>query len=198
MSSVAEISLWFLWLLVIVLFLLVLLLYRQWGLSLVRPWDRYSQGGIDIGARTPDLTEIVNAVDPESLAFCEEWLSTTDPTLAVFAIPNCPVCTELKTGIESLEWGQRWPERRLVLIEKVELEDTSGVLRTNGYLHIRLTDPEDTHFKRFDVRQAPFAYVLSPDRTVQAKGLVNTLEDLEALLNRPQDEAGEVHQHAEA
>lgn len=182
MSSIAEVSLWFLWVLVIVLWLLVLLLYRQWGLSLVRPSDRFSRGGIDVGARAPRLLDLVVAADPAGVEMQDEWGASNRVSVAVFVIPNCPVCTDLKRELRDFEPTQRWPENSFVLVERIPVEDAPSVQRDNGYVHIRLRDPDGVHFAAYDVQQAPFAYVISPDRRIQAKGLVNSVEALEVLL----------------
>ncbi len=201
MSSIAEISLWFLWLLVIVLYLLVLLLYRQWGLSLVRPSELVSRGGLDIGARVPGLSDLVGAADSAAVTPSDGWASTKHNTLALFVIPNCPVCTELKDELGSIEPDQKWPDSRLVVVQRVGVDDAQGVQRSNGYLHIRLSDLDGDHFAGFDIQQAPFAYVISADERVRAKGIVNTIDALDALLSGAESSSEgrkEAHSHDDA
>lgn len=184
MNALAEISLWFLWVLVVVLYLLVLLLYRQWGLSLVSASERVNRGGLDLGERVPPLADLVTSADPLGNSSGNGWVSSSLYAIGVFLIPNCPICSDLKDELATIEFGDIWPDSHVVLIERIDDADQSRIVQTDGFLHIRFQDSDGAIFSRFDVQQAPFAFVISADERVQAKGVVNTVDAISTLVER--------------
>jgi len=169
-----------LWVVVVVLAALVMALMRQIGVlhERVAPAGALMPAaGLAVGAAAPvlQLTDwsgalrTVGGVDPEGKA-----------TLLLFVSPTCPVCKTLLGIAFSMQRRERaW--LRLVLASDGPRADHDAFVRTHGldahpYLlstHLGLT---------YQVGKLPYAVLIDADGTLRARGLVNTREHLESLL----------------
>lgn len=81
-------------------------------------------------------------------------------TLLAFTSPGCEVCTVLKPSFDALRRG--YPE---IQIREVELEAARAT------------------FDAFNVRSTPYAVVVDASGIVRGRGVVNSLEQIEELLD---------------
>lgn len=170
-----------LWCLVAVLMMLVLLLYRQFGLMWMRPTQRFALAGLDIGASVPDL-DLVSEDTGEPLSL--RWDSDDGATLAgrilVFTLPGCPICERLSGEVHALLESAPQFEHVWITPSMNGRVQEENVSRPDGWV-LALTPDERAH-KQMDVPASPYAYVLGKDGKVLAKGLVNGLDDFEFLF----------------
>jgi hypothetical protein len=164
-----------LWVLVVVLILLTLLLYRQFGLMLMPGRARTSLSGLDIGAKVP---AIAMSQDGGGTLILDSDQAAIGPAAVLFASSNCSICRELgkdvalsdyvgsSDGMEFM-WVQSDPPPELVAANWIVALDQDGsagrVMEVPGY---------------------PFLYVISAEERVVAKGIVNSTDEIRALVKQ--------------
>ena len=166
-----------LWVIVLLLVFAFGVLARQIGLL----HTRVAPVGARMTSDGPEIDEMAPRV------FVEEQLievggPQSKPSLLIFVSAGCPSCSELAPHVSRL-WKH---ERRrinflLVSISKEREANEEFVLahRLEGIPFV--TAPEVS--AAYKVHAAPFAVIIDQEGVVKAKGLVNTVEHLESLLN---------------
>lgn len=100
------------------------------------------------------------------------------PTLLMFTAPTCPVCDKLFPLIKSIAKAERMdvvmvsdgaPDEHERFLEKHDLGDVRYVVSAEVGM-------------AFQVGKIPYAVLLDADGVIRAKGLTNTREHLESLL----------------
>jgi methylamine dehydrogenase accessory protein MauD len=170
-----------LWVLVIVLALVVLALARQVGVL----HERVAPAGAlmpTTGPKVGELTEPLPLSDING-----QSLSIGGPdanglhTLVMFISPTCPVCKSLVPTAKSLANSER---KRLQLVfasdgDKLEQHQTyARDLNLGKYPYVL----SEKLGMSYEVSKLPFAILVGADGTLQSKGLVNTREHLESLI----------------
>jgi len=181
MDGVLLISYVLLWALVIILSLLVFALARQVGVlhervapaGALMPTSGPKVGEMTEAMRLTDLkgqTVAIGGADSEGLA-----------TLILFISPTCPVCKSLVPAARSLVSyeGKRMRlvfasdgdkiERHFAYVSDLDLEDYPYIVS----LPLGLA---------YAVSKLPFAVLIGSDGALKSKGLVNTREHLESLV----------------
>lgn len=169
-----------LWLLVLLSFVLVLLLYRQYGLTLMPGRQRINLRGLDIGSEPPPLRLQTSNEDAFQLAWDGTALHRErDTKVAVFAEPHCPICGNLlEHRVDLAALAARWPRVDFYWID----EHTPDPDRLpDGWTIATSEDGEAVG--RMQIPAFPFTYVVSSGR-IASKGLVNTADDIEGLLQQ--------------
>jgi len=142
------------WLLVLVLGAVVVALARQVGTLHLRLGPR---GALEVDSEGPALGEIppaMSSIDQEGRRVLVGGAGP--PRLVLFSSPTCSICREVAPGI-----GPAASKARL----------------TPMILH----DPDLEHV--YDVPGTPFLLVMDGTGVVRAKGTVNNLEQVEALID---------------
>ncbi|HEX6262219.1 MAG TPA: hypothetical protein VF097_05160, partial [Actinomycetota bacterium] len=162
--------------LVLLLALLVAALARQIGVLHMRLGPR---GALEVDEEGPPLGEMpppAEVVDLEGAA--RRVGGPGAPTLLLFVSPGCPICREVLPGVApAARAGDLHP---LVLVD----DDRPEALRV-----YRERDPRvpvagaPGVAELYDVPGTPFAVVLDAAGAVRAKGTVNTLEQMEGLVD---------------
>ncbi|MDE0754097.1 MAG: methylamine dehydrogenase accessory protein MauD [Woeseiaceae bacterium] len=170
-----------LWVLVIVLALVVLALARQVGVL----HERVAPAGAlmpTTGPKVGELTEPLPLSDING-----QSLSIGGPdanglhTLVMFISPTCPVCKSLVPTAKSLANSER---KRLQLVfasdgDKLEQHQAyARDLNLGKYPYVL----SEKLGMSYEVSKLPFAILVGADGTLQSKGLVNTREHLESLI----------------
>jgi hypothetical protein len=179
-----------LWTFVVLLTLMVLLLYRQFGLSWMRGQRRLELAGLDVGATAPPLSlEAPGSTAELVLA----WDRTSDGArqgqLVLFGLPTCPICKHLWAD-EIAALPLAWQTIEFVW---VDAEPPNGPAPLGW--QVGISADESAH-AAMEVPGVPYAYVIGSGGRIVAKGLVNTFGDVNALLERafgsprPQPERG--------
>lgn len=167
-----------LWALVVALLVMVLLLYRQFGLMFIPGRRRVELGGLDIGAQAPRLAvDLMRSSGPLVLTWdAPERGPPTSGWIAIFASPHCPICRRLWTEGELEGVAAEWPSVEFVWIDSevpAEGEPPAGWTAA--------VSPDESANTLMDVPVFPFAYAIVPGGTLRAKGLVNEAADLKRI-----------------
>lgn len=173
------ISVVLLWVAVIVLALLVWALSRQVGVLFERvaPMGALvTDAGPAVGApspsfQLPSLTGAPVAIGGASAA----------PTLLFFLSPTCPVCKKLLPVLKSLR-ADEGRQLGVVLASDGEPDQQRSFIqaqRLEAFPYVLSTDLG----MAYRVSKLPYAVLLDVHGTVVAKGLINSREQLDSLLN---------------
>ena len=170
-----------LWVLVVVLALIVLALARQVGIL----HERVAPAGALMPISGPKVGELTEPMTLNNLRGDDVIIGGANPdgdaTFVMFISPTCPVCKSLVPTAKSL--AKREGKRmRLVFAS-----DGEKVERHEAYA--RDLDLDKYHYviseglgMAYEVSKLPFALLIGSDGTLQSKGLVNTREHLESLV----------------
>jgi len=170
-----------LWVLVIVLALVVLALARQVGIL----HERVAPAGALMPTGGPKVGELTDAMSIADIHGETVSIGGADPggmnTLIMFISPTCPVCKSLVPTARSLAATER---DRLKL---VFASDGDKLERHQAYAHDLKLDSypyvlSEKLGMSFEVSKLPFAVLIGADGTLKSKGLVNTREHLESLI----------------
>lgn len=171
-----------LYVLFLALAVLVIVLYRQFGLVYVGSRRTHEMRGPRIGAPAPTGLRVVK---PENSGLSLElnWLEVPPggATLLLLGGENCPMCHHLLEHLD--EASTLIPERiRILFVDKSANDGGFDVPSsvTGRWQHWRSSD--DSVHGAFDVDVSPFAFVIDDEGVVLAKGIVSTIQALLALL----------------
>ncbi|MDQ3916155.1 MAG: redoxin domain-containing protein [Actinomycetota bacterium] len=108
-------------------------------------------------------------------------------TLLVFVSSSCPACSEILPGVRSLARAER---RRLetILISLSSVGATRDFVAANGLEGLPVVVARGDVDEAYRVATSPYGIFVARDGTVRSKGLVNSLEHLESLLNASEHE----------
>lgn len=168
-----------LWIVVLVLAILVILLYRQFGLVYIGSRGRIAETGLPVGAQapTPLLVEVNGQSKPWS------WNGPNRvATAVVMTAPDCRVCEELIPELQSL--ARKWSTTLPILVVDRLNRSQSIATRTDLPLQRAWTyaaDHDGRLHNSFDVVATPFAFVVDTEGRVRAKGLVNYASTIETM-----------------
>ena len=170
-----------LWVVVIVLALVVLALARQVGVL----HERVAPAGALLPTSGPKVGELTEALSIADLT--GHAVTVGGPhahglnTLVLFVSPTCPVCKSLVPTAKSLGRAER---NRLELVfasdgDKLEQHQAyARDLDLGKYSYVLSQKLGMT----YGVSKLPFAVLIGADGTLKSKGLVNTREHLESLI----------------
>jgi hypothetical protein len=174
------------WVLVAVLVVLVLLLYRQFGLAFLGSGDRVSLQGPDLGSRLPAL----ELTDPSSRRTESVELGADHEAgrwaahLVLFALPACSICKQLAGVVGELP--ERWREVEFGWIDApgppASREAPRAALPADTGWRVKLSARQQAH-EALDIAAVPFACLLDAYGELVAKRLVTTVEEIDALLS---------------
>ena len=181
MSGALLVSNVVLWVLVIVLALVVLALARQVGVL----HERVAPAGAlqpTSGPKVGELTEAMSIADINGHSVTIGGPNSNGMnTLIMIISPTCPVCKSLVPTARSLARAER---NRLELVfasdgDKLEQHQAYAKdLDLDKYPYVL----SQKLGMNFEVSKLPFAVLIGADGTLQSKGLVNTREHLESLI----------------
>ncbi len=170
-----------LWLLVVVLTVVVLALARQVGIL----HERVAPAGALQPTEGPKVGEVTEAMELQDLGGNPVTVGGPEPnglaTLVLFISPTCPVCRSLVPTAKSLAHSE---SKRLRLVfasdgDKPEQHVTYAADLQLGAYPYTLSQ---TLGMSYHVSKLPFAVLIGADGTLQSKGLVNSREHLESLV----------------
>lgn len=100
------------------------------------------------------------------------------PTLVMFTAPTCPVCDKLFPIIKSIAKAEKIG---VVMISDGAPEEHARFLKNHELGQIRYVVSAEIGMA-FQVGKIPYGVLLDADGVIKAKGLTNTREHLESLL----------------
>ena len=170
-----------LWLLVIVLAVVVLALARQVGIL----HERVAPAGALQPTEGPKVGEATELMELQDLSGNLVTVGGPDAnglaTLVLFISPTCPVCRSLVPTATSLANSER---RRMRLVfasdgDKLEQHVAYAADLNLGAYPYTLSQMLGMSYH---VSKLPFAVLIGADGTLESKGLVNSREHLESLV----------------
>ena len=179
MSDVLLVSNLLLWCLVIVLALVVLALARQVGVL----HERVAPAGALMPTSGPKVGEQTQAAEVRDLDGRPVRVGGKNAdgraTLVLWVSPTCPVCKALVPTAVSMAQAER--------LRLLFASDGDRLDQHRAYVHdLRITAypyvVSQALGMSFAVSKLPFAVLIDGDGVLRAKGLVNTREHLESLV----------------
>lgn len=175
-----------LWVVVIVLALLVFALSRQVGIL----HERVAPAGALQPTTGPKVGELTNAMEISSLNGETATIGGEDEsglsTFILFISPTCPVCKSLVPTAISLVASEQ-SRMRLVFASdgadsEKELDQHRQYVETLGITDYPYLLSQQLGMT-YEVSKLPFAVLIGADGVLKSKGLVNTREHMESLIN---------------
>ncbi len=185
MTEALLISILILWVVVIVLALLVLALARQVGIL----HERVAPAGALQPTSGPKVGELtrplkLRALDGSSLTLG----GASDASLATFILfvsPTCPVCKSLVPTAISLVHSEK-SRMRLVFASDGADSDRELAQHKSYVTDLKISAYPYVISQQlgmsFEVSKLPFAVLIGSDGILKSKGLVNTREHMESLI----------------
>jgi len=173
-----TISVVLLWLAVMALGLMLWALSRQVGVLFERvaPMGALvTDAGPPVGAASP--TFALTGIQSEAVAIGG---AQATPTLVFFLAPTCPVCKKLIPVLKALARDEQ-KALRVVLASDGDADHLGFVREQKLQALPYVLSPELG--MSFRVSRLPYAVLLDAQGVVAAKGLVNSREQLDSLLN---------------
>ena len=170
-----------LWAIVIILSFLVFALARQVGIL----HERVAPAGALLptsGPKVGEMTEAMNLNDLDGKKITIGGVDSSDlATLIMFISPTCPVCKSLVPIAQSLA-SHESHQMRLIFASDGDNHNQHlayvSDLNIEGLPYI-ISQPLGL---RYEVSKLPFAVLIGGDGTLKSKGLVNSREHLESLV----------------
>ncbi len=186
-----------LWFVVIILALLVFALTRQVGIL----HERVAPAGAlqpTHGPKTGELTEAmsVRALDGSDVTIGGQQVEGL-ATFVLFISPTCPVCKSLVPTAQSLVNSER---KRMQLVFASDGAETEADLQQHrDYVKALAIESYPYIISQalgmtYQVSKLPFALLIGADGTLQSKGLVNTREHMESLIESMDSGIGTVQE----
>jgi len=170
-----------LWVLVIVMALVVVALARQVGIL----HERVAPAGALQPTEGPKVGELTEAMQLEDLNGNAVTIGGTDAggfvTFVLFISPTCPVCKSLVPTAKSLAKKESARMRLLFASDGDKREQHLAYaqdLQLDDYPYVL----SEALGMAYHVSKLPFALLIGADGSLQSKGLVNTREHLESLV----------------
>jgi methylamine dehydrogenase accessory protein MauD len=174
-----TVSVVLLWAAVIALGVLVWALSRQVGVLFERvaPMGALvTDAGPEVGAASPSFA--LTGIQSESVTIGGP---ARKPTLIFFLSPSCPVCKKLIPVLKALVRDEK-RALSVVLASDGEQAEHLQFVREQGLESMPYVLSTDLGMS-YRVSRLPYAVLLDAQGTVAAKGLVNSREQLDSLLN---------------
>jgi methylamine dehydrogenase accessory protein MauD len=167
-----------LWLAVLALAVMLWALSRQVGVLFERvaPMGALvTDAGPAVGASAPPMS--LTGLQSEAVQLGGAQARST---LVFFLAPTCPVCKKLIPVLKALA---RDEARSLQLVLASDGDaDHLGFVRAQGLEHLPYVLSKELGMS-YRVSRLPYAVLINPQGVVASKGLVNSREQLDSLLN---------------
>jgi len=177
MSAVFWVSYGALWLLVLVMGVLLLLLYRHFGMMSLGTLEGVQRDGLPVGSEAPPIGGITAAGNDEG------WEPRRGRSeLLVFASPDCEPCKTVMPAVNRLATAAG-DELGVTAVVPGPRESVERLVAQYDPPYLCFAEDGSGAFNRFRVRVTPFAFVVGADGRVLAKGLCNDPARLRELLS---------------
>ena len=176
MSTLFYVSYAALWLLLLTIGVLVLLLYRHFGMMSLGTLEGVQRDGLPIGSVAPGISGVTAAGQDTA------WQPTRgQPQLLLFAAPDCEPCATVLPHVERLARAVNGGLGIAAVVPGPRDEAARFVERYRPTFSCLAEDGSGA-FTRYRVRVTPFGFVIDGDGRVLAKGLCGDRVRLRGLL----------------
>jgi methylamine dehydrogenase accessory protein MauD len=170
-----------LWIAVILLSTLLFALTRQVGIL----YERVAPAGALMptsGPKVGELTKPLGLTDLSGHAVTIGGANTTAmASFILFVSPTCPVCKSLVPTAKALVKSESTRMRLILASDGDEIESHQAYAKEMNLKSIPYVVSEQLG-RSFEVSKLPFAVLIAADGTLKSKGLVNTREHMESLI----------------
>lgn len=170
-----------LWITVIILALLVFALTRQIGIL----HERVAPAGALMPTSGPKVGELSKQLSLTTIDGSPIFVGGVNEsglaTFILFISPTCPVCKSLVPTAKSLVKSEGGRMQLIFASDGDELEQHHSYandLKLDSYPYLL----SEELGRAFEVSKLPFAVLIASDGTLKGKGLVNTREHMESLI----------------
>jgi peroxiredoxin len=174
-TSAFYVSYGALWVLVAVLSLLVLVVYRHFGMSALGTLEGVQRDGLPVGEEAREIA----GLDASGERFI--WAPRT-ATFLLFAASGCQPCAEVLPAVNRLAEGARELDLAVLAVVAGAGESATHLQEKYGLGFPVVAEDGSQAFDGYRVRVTPFAFVIGEDGRVRAKGLCNSPLRLHDLL----------------
>ena len=165
-----------LWVLLLTIGVLVVLLYRHFGMMSLGTLEGVQRDGLPIGSVAPPISGVTAAGQDTA------WEPTRgQPQLLLFAAPDCDPCAAVLPHVEGLARAVNGSLGIAAIVPGPRDEVVRFVQRYRPPF-LCLAEDGSGAFSRYRVRVTPFGIVVSSDGRVLAKGLCGDQARLRGLL----------------
>ena len=176
MSTPFYVSYVALWLLLLAMGVLVLLLYRHFGLMALGTLEGGQRDGLPVGAVAPPISGVTAAGEEAT------WEPRREqPQLLLFAAPDCEGCAKVLPAVNRLAATNGRGVGVTALVPG-RPEEAARLAAKFAPRFPCLAEDGRGAFERYRVRVSPFAFVVGGDGRVLAKGLCSDEGRLRDLL----------------
>jgi len=177
MSGLLLVSYVALWALVVVMAVLLLLLYRHFGMMSLGTLEGVQRDGLPVGGVAP----AISGVDADGVD--RGWERKTGRyQLLLFAAPDCEPCATVMPHVNRLGRSREAGVDVAAIVPGPRSEAVRMVNRYDPPFTVLAEDGSGA-FGRFRVRVTPFGFVVGPDGRILAKGLCGDVGRLGNLLH---------------
>lgn len=184
--SLLSVALILLWIVVIVISILVMLLYRQFGLIYLGSGQRIRLTGLEVGKHAPTH----QLVELDGVTRELDW-SAAGPgrgTMIIFGGARCPICEELLPQLNDAErlWGK--------LVDFVFVDRP---LRVGDPERRNLPEerrwryaftPDASLHEAFDVEVTPYGFLVNDQGILISKRILNSVDHIAMVIEHSVDE----------
>ncbi|HEU5432469.1 MAG TPA: TlpA disulfide reductase family protein [Thermomicrobiales bacterium] len=175
MSGLLLVSYVALWALVVVMGVLLLLLYRHFGMMSLGTLEGVQRDGLSVGAVAPTIGGVTAAGTDAS------WNPKAgQPQLLMFVAPDCEPCAVVLPFVDRL--SRSGAGVRVAAVAPGPRAEVARLVEKHQLSYPCLAEDGGGAFNRFKVRVTPFGFVISGDGRVLAKGLCSDQARLKSLL----------------
>ena len=176
MSTAFYVSYGALWVLVIVLTVLLLLVYRHFGMMTLGTMEGVQRDGLPLGEKAPSVFG-VRAGGAET-----NWQPPPDrSSIVIFASPDCEPCSVVLPAANRLS-AMRKADLSLLAVVPGPVESAERMIDQYRLEFDCIAEDGSGAFEKYRVRVTPFAFVVGSDGLVRAKGLCSDPMMLRDLL----------------
>jgi hypothetical protein len=191
MSTLFYVSYAALWLLLLTIGVLLLLLYRHFGIQALGTIEGVQRDGLAIGTAAPLISGVT--ADGQDMT----WQTRPGkPEFLVFASTDCEPCADVLPHVDRLAVATaRTLGVTAVVSGPQEVAANLVAQQPQPPTYLCLAEDGSGAFDRYRVRVTPFAFVIGSDGRILAKGLCGDLTRLRNLLlaGGLEEEAGKLN-----
>lgn len=184
--SLLAVAVILLWIIVIVLSILVMLLYRQFGLVYLGSGQRIRLTGLAIGKHAPaDQSAELDGVTREL-----DWsaVGAGRGTMLIFGGARCPICEELLPELNEAErlWGKLVD---FVFVDRpLRAGDAERRSLPEGRRWRYAFSPDASLHEAFDVEVTPYGFLVNNQGVLISKRIINSVDHIAMVIEHAVDE----------